>query len=289
MIKVISTHLADHRFVIYQKKLLDKFMKNEYELIIFDDSQNPNNHFNMVSDSFTGDLPTEMEIACRDLEIKRIPVPPSIHINPAEIHHGTNFLPNDPAGWCANSVQYSVNWCFSNLDDDDIVFSIDGDMFPISPMDLSGFLEDYDLCGVPQVRDDINYLWNGIFSFRVGKINRDLFQWGLLPGCDVGGRMKYYLDENPRYKKIYHLPSMTWNYDRIKNTELMNYLIPEKIKMFTDKDPRNVRSGDEELFFSEIYQPGFFHYRASGNWDNYNKHEERKSILFQFFNSLLDE
>jgi hypothetical protein len=301
MIKIISTHLSDSRFVYFQKKLLDKFILDDFEFIVFDDSKNDRNGGNKGSDSFLLYAGDTIKKVCSDLSVKRIEIPNSIHSDPSLVHKEPSFIFNDSCGWCANSVQFSVNWCFDNLDPSDIVLSIDGDMFPISNISISEFMKDFNLSGVPQNREGVEYLWNGIFGFRVGEIERDLFQWGTIVPCDVGGMMQFYLEKNPDYKKIWHLWSCSWNMDSLlENGELkephinkflqtLDYEIPESIRSFTDHDPRNIQRGDATMLFSEIYHPGFIHYRAGGNWDGFNSHESRKEHLFNFFNILLNE
>jgi hypothetical protein len=300
MVRIISTHLGDPRFIYYQKMLLDKFISDEFEFIVFDDSNNTRNSFNKNSDS-SGDYGSDsVEKICKDLSIRRITVPINVHDNPSLVHKDPRFINNDPCGWCANSVQFSVNWCFENLSDDDIVLSIDGDMFPIAPVDLISFLSNYSLAGVSQQRDEIEYVWNGIFIFKMGEIDKEFFQWSPIPKCDVGGMMSYYLQKNPAYKRILHLWSMTWNTERIVSVNDqgvpphivdflrdLDYQIPDPILEFSKKDPRNINRNGEELFFSEIYHPGFLHYRASGNWDGYNSHEKRKNMLFNSFDLIL--
>jgi hypothetical protein len=54
---------------------------------------------------------------------------------------------------------------------------------------------------------------------------------------------------------------------------------------FINNDPRNV----EGNAFSEIYQPGFLHYRAGGNWDMYGSHDSRKELLFTSMDKLIKE
>jgi len=298
MIRIISTHISDPVFVYFQKKLLDKFISDDFEFIVFDDSENKNNFYSRRLGSFK---PDGIKKVCSELSIRRIEIPDSVHSNPSLVHKNISSISNDPTGWCANSVQFSVNWCFDNLDRGDIVFSIDGDMFPILSISITEFMKGYNLSGVPQHRENIEYIWNGIFGFRVGEIERDLFQWAPIPKCDVGGMMRYYLEKNPDYKKIWHLWSCTWNMNMLANKEninpphvdrflqTMDYKIPESLEYFTSRDPRNVKTGDTEMFFSELYHPGFLHYRAGGNWDSFDRHESRKKNLFNFFDILLKE
>ena len=71
---------------------------------------------------------------------------------------------------------------------------------------------------------------------------------------------------------------------------IMKVNLPDSSRIFLDNDPRNSRSQSGEIkFYSEIYTPGFIHYRAGGNWDGYAHHSQRKKHLFNFFDVLLNQ
>lgn len=295
MIRIISVHINEPRFIRYQKKLLDKFMNDDFEFIVFDDSQNPYNGVAKNINSYTEDITREIISACSELGIKRIPVPIEVHDTPGIVHINRSHRIDDPAGWCANSIQFATSYCRDNFGSgSDFILNIDSDMFPIMKLDISKFMEGYHLAGVPQIRTSngvtVDYIWNGIFSFIPNQIEWDLFNWDVihnggnpLLNCDVGGEMHKYIEKNPNYKKIIHLPSMQWN---MSNDRISNFINPDNImKEFINNDPRNVG----ENAFSEIYQPGFLHYRAGGNWDLYGEHDKRKELLFSAIEKLIEE
>jgi len=149
--------------------------------------------------------------------------------------------------------------------DSDIIYNIDGDMFPINQISLREFIGDYPIAGVPQSRLNshyvVNYLWNGLFGFKPNEIKWDLFQRDThlitddpktgkpFPGIstDVGGTMFFYLNEEPEYKKIIHLWSGSWNKETLINNGI---LIPEVLIKQLEKDPRNLNG----FYFSEEVQ-----------------------------------
>jgi hypothetical protein len=295
MIRVISVHINEPRFIKYQKKLLDKFMSEDFEFIVFDDSQNIYNSIAKNANPQSEDITNGIISICNELGIQRIPVPIEIHDSPGKVHINRSHRIDDPAGWCANSIQFAINYCRDNFkSESDIIVNIDSDMFPITRLDVAEFIGDNSLAGVPQIRTSngttINYLWNGIFYFVPVNIEWDLFNWDLRHhkenpqlNCDVGGEMDKYLEKNPIYKKIIHLPSMQWNMSTDNLSDFIN--IDNKIFEFILNDPRN--TGENP--FSEIYQPGFLHYRAGGNWDSYGEHDKRKELLFMAIEKLIEE
>jgi hypothetical protein len=300
MIRVISVHLNDSRFIYYQKKLLDKFMKSPFEFIVFDDSGNNRNHLSRSTNDFDPNIRKNIALTCDQLGIKRIEVPLSVHETPGSVHPYRSYVIDHPGEWCANSLQYALSYCKENYLDSDLIFNIDSDMFPILPLDLESYMEGFDISGVPQFRKNessgvsIEYLWNGIFGFKPQNIDWDLFYWDTCDisddlkitsrfsgiHTDVGGLMFFYLKKHPAYKKILHLWSGSWN----RETALaINQPIPEQILNSLDLDPRN----NGGLYFSEFYPPGFLHYRAGGNWDSYSNHGGRKENLFKAFDIML--
>jgi len=295
MIRIISVHINEPRFIKYQKKLLDKFMEEDFEFIIFDDSQNRYNQIAKKVNSQIEDITNEIILICDELDIKRIPIPISVHDSPETVHLNRSHRIDDPAGWCSNSIQFAVNYCRDNFkEESEVVLNIDSDMFPISKLNISKFMDGNPLAGVPQQRTSngitVNYIWNGIFCFVPSSIEWNLFNWDLINNkqnpslnCDVGGEMSKYIEKNPNYKKIMHLPSMQWN---LSMDKVLDFISPDnKILEFINNDPRN----DKKNPFSEIYHPGFLHYRAGGNWDSYVEHERRKEILFNSIEKLIEE
>jgi hypothetical protein len=291
MLRIISVHINEPRFIKYQKILLDKFIIDDFEFIVFDDSQNKYNNLAKNINSQSQDITGDIISVCNDLKIKRIPVPITVHDTPSTVHINRGHRIDDPAGWCANSIQFAVNYCRDNFkSESDIILNIDSDMFPVRKIDIVKFIEGYQLAGVPQVRSngeiEINYLWNGIFCFLPFYVEWGLFNWDLIhgnPSCDVGGEMHKYLTKNLKYKKIFHLSSMGWNPDTEGVSDFVN--LDNKMIEFINNDPRNVDGNS----FSEIYQPGFLHYRAGGNWDMYGGHDRRKELLFTSMDKLIKD
>ena len=305
MIKVISVHLNDPVFIYYQKKLLDKFLKNEFEFIIFDDSGNNRNTLSKNSDDFRENTRDRIKNICESLGIKRIEIPQEVHINPGIVHEYRDFIVDHPAEWCSNSLQYSINYCKNNYMDSDFILNIDSDMFPILPIDLKKHMDGFDLSGVPQIRKSdfsdlsIEYLWNGIFCFDPKKIDWNLFKWDTCDvsesreltsrfsgiHTDVGGMMFFYLNKHPLYKKIIHLPSCTWNLEDSERIIQGFSDLDISFLRLLEKDPRNING----KYFSELYPPGFIHYRSGGNWDSYTAHSERKKIFFELFEKIINQ
>jgi hypothetical protein len=242
---------------------LKKYFKGDYEFIVFNDAK----EFSDFTNGGNINIKQEIEVVCSKLNIKCINIPNENHrrVQCAAVR-------------CADSMNYILRY---QLEYPDKYLLLDSDMFLINNFNISKY-SDYDCAIVLQSRHDFktNYFWNGIYYFDMTKIkNKDMLNWNLCDGCDVGGMMKEWLKiqlgntvapstddirwTNNNYNRegiyfIKHLWSCTWNESEIPSNLKDNKDLLE----FFNNDPRNVNG----KFFCEIYDNVFLHYRAGGNW-----------------------
>lgn len=267
MIKVLTAVVNNPVFIEIQYFTLKKYMKCDYEFIVFNDAKKFPDFTN------GGDVTIYQQIIdmCSKYGIQCINIPNDSHIQN-----------KDAAIRCADSYNYILKYQLSYPNK---YLCIDSDMFLITDFNGDDYLN-YDCAIVLQSRNNfqINYMWNGLFYFDTTKMqNLNLLNWSCCPGCDVGGMMQTWLtmqtntfpntDEirhtNKSFHKdgiyyIKHLWSMSWNATEIpanlvNNTELIN---------FFEEDSRN-KNGK---YFCEIYDNKFLHYRAGGNWNGEGMH-----------------
>jgi hypothetical protein len=280
--KIVTAVVNNPVFIQIQYYTLKKYMKCDYEFIVFNDAKSFPDYSN------SGDIRIKniIEDTCNKLGIKCINIPN---------HHHTK---EDTASIrTADSMNFILNYQLQNPDK---YLLIDSDMFLIDDFDISEF-EKYDCSIVLQSRNNfkINYPWNGLYYFDFNKIkNKQLLNWNCSPGCDTGGMMEQWLctqtknipntDEirhtnnvfhNDDIYYIKHLWSCSWNESEIPENLKDN----AKLIHFIKTDPRNQNG----KFYCEIYDNKFLHYRAGGNWEkkNMNLHV---SLALKLRQSLLD-
>lgn len=273
-------------FIEYQALTLKKFLKDDYEFIVFNDGP-------------TNKLADLIAKACEEMSIRCIRVPQEIHQQP--------YLPHDPwEDWncpsvrTANAIQYSFDTlCF---DYDGIVAVIDSDMFLIRDFSIADYLKDYDIAAVAQWRGSmgcVKYIWNGIMFFNMNTLpnKRSLnFNCGTILGnhTDTGGFTYYYFKENPNAKVLYmrdQLDLTDGDYivnsyelegrDYIDEEEVLNAVKSNKpLLQFMQEQP------DDIQFFLDF---AILHYRRAGNYHNKpNKyHKHKTEILRKFMNGIL--
>jgi hypothetical protein len=144
---------------------------------------------------------------------------------------------------------------------------VDSDLLLVKP--VTQLYDDYDIAYVPQERKGIDYPWPGIFYVnldRAKSVNSMNWSNGNINGVplDTGGMMHNFIEENrSRSYLIQHIISGKWNsYD---GGAILNFL---------KSDPRN----ENGMFFAELYDGKFLHYRAGMNWIGFPQNVQDTAI-----------
>jgi hypothetical protein len=280
MLKIFTPVVNNPIFIEIQYHTLKKYMKCDYEFIVFNDAKSFPDFTN------GGDISIREKIqkTCENLNIECINIDNS--------DHSKN---KNSAIRCADANNFILNFQKENPNYKYLV--IDSDMFLISDFYGSEF-DSFDCAIVLQERSPIKYFWNGIYYFDFTRMqNKNLLNWNCQPTTDVGGMMEKWLLQKTnnipsvsdiRYTSnkyhndgiyyIKHLWSCSWD-----NSEMPNHL-NQKIKDFIKTDPRNLNG----KYFCEIYDNLFLHYRAGGNWRNEGI-DFHKNLSTKLYETLVNE
>ncbi len=232
-------------FVELQYRSLKHFMKNEFELIVFN-----------TCPFFQIRLRKEIKKKCRELEISCLPL--------RVIGY------NNPSTTAAKLIQKSFQKKIRK--DTGISCIIDSDMFLLSQLDLKSYMTNFDVAGVWQTRDNVNYLWPGLLFLNMSfiKDKKMNFSCGEVEGerVDVGGNLYYWLKRNPNL--------------RIRNIHHTSHICKENNNLNTL--PEDIRKQYEDDFRFELYDRLFLHYGRGLNWDKMDQeYHKRKTELASFF------
>jgi len=174
MIHIFTSVVNRPDFVVLQDQLFKKFLKNNYQ-------------FHVVDDSIDEGISSQFKEICelRSIEYYKKP-------------ERTNKL--NPAQACADTVQWTYDTLIKNNHKNDIVFFCDSDLFLIDDFDIEEYMSDAVVSGLPQKRGNVSYMWNGIMFFNMPQM-KDLdldFSDGIINGemTDVGGHTYYYFKKN---------------------------------------------------------------------------------------------
>lgn len=113
--------------------------------------------------------------------------------------HGRDYYKlNNIEGDSSRSHALALNeayWLLSNKYD--TLLLSDHDLFPVNYFNVSEFMKDLILSGVPQIRKDITYLWAGLVLINNLKADKRQIKFDTQPGLDTGGKLYKYLKTLP--------------------------------------------------------------------------------------------
>ena len=271
--KIVTAVVNNPRFIEIQYHTLKKYFKGTdeegYEFIVFNDAK--------AFPDFTNDgditIRLQIEEMCRNLGIQCI----SIENDPHRTEKKASVR-------CADSMNAILRYQLARPPDKYLL--LDSDMFLIDYLDINKY-NDYACAVILQKRNDINYIWNGIYYFDFNKLkNVNLLNWNEGYCGDTGGMMrdwfalqttgddsfipkiddlrwadkqKTFHSEKTSIYYMRHLWSCSWNENELPE----RYSDRADLIKFLKEDMRNVGGN----FYCEIYDDVFLHYRAGGNWN----------------------
>lgn len=254
-------------FIELQAKCFKKFVKDDYEFVIF-------------NDAIKKELSNQIIDTCTKLNIRCIRTPQYIH----------EYL-YSPSHCSADSIKYALDTIGFNHHG--TVAIMHADMFLIKPFSFNNFIKDNDIAGwLLKVNEKplIRYFWDGLLVMNMKTLPKKEtmnFNPGSIHGVfvDTCGHLHDYLNENPKLK--YTLYDIVYNFDMLPKTaaELAKFNFDKTTIEFIMKSQQ---TGDP-------YQPelhadfSFLHYRGGSNWINQpaNYHQDKAKRLNDFMAYIL--
>lgn len=147
-----------------QIKLIQKYLKNDHEIIIIHDSRN-----NEYLDQF--------ENICKEFNLP--------------LYHNNSVSGKTPSQYHGEVIQWAYDTIIKDECTNDLVFILDHDMFLIDDLDLIEYVGENDIIGCQQHRSKVEYIWPGLVAFKYQSI-KDI-EFDFLPGVydgqllDTGG------------------------------------------------------------------------------------------------------
>lgn len=253
MINIFTSVVNRPEFVEIQKKTFDKFLKEEYQ-------------FHVIDDSLEESISNKFKEICKENQISYYRKP-----------QGNRSL-NESRWNGARHACETIQWTYDNLIKakycNDLVLFLDSDMFLLDHFSMVDHMEGEIISGLKQGRGKVEYMWNGIMFFNMPKIveiDPDLnFSDGLVEGemTDIGGHLYYY------FKK---------NNISLKDTGV------DYPTHYNDLDLQKDASG----FNMELHLDGkFLHYRAGTNWhtqENWKTSKDPLKMKEEIFNQIVGD
>ena len=261
---LIMTHSFNRPdFIEIQDKTFKKFLKDDYTFVVFNDAPHEEVSHQIIE-------------TCHKLDLSCVRIPQAIHDAPylkrwpgEDYHH--------PVVRCANVVQFSLDTL--GFDHDGIVMIIDSDMFLVKEFCVQDFLDSFNIAGVLQSREHIEYIWNGLVFFNMQNLPDKKtidFNCGKIDGIgvDVGGQTYHYFKNHP---EVMLKPIDNQHY---QSSILSPEITQERVHFLFSHGINN---------FEILLQDSFFHYRGGGNWDHQSPeyHEKKTAVLHAFIDKCL--
>jgi hypothetical protein len=242
--KIIVPVCNNARFIEMQVATFRKFIKDDYEFIVFNDAKRFPDFSNY------GDVTIYGQIAetCKRLGLQCIAVP-----NEEDSHNA------GASGRHARTMNFVFSYMKTHPDQ---YWIFDSDMFMIHDFNLHQY-DGVDCAVVLQERPGLRYVWPNIFYFNTMRLRwPELVNFNTQAPGDSGGAMcrwlsKYEKESPSSFVFIPYLQSERWNTD----THPVPH-IAENVIQFIHTDPRN----RNRKYWCEIYNNSILHYRAGSNW-----------------------
>lgn len=266
-VRICAHYFGQPEFVKYQHKFFQKNVKDDYELIVFEDSMDP-----VIS--------REIQKECEKYGIAYVKIPREEFDHPKIPLMNPEIGLHSPSFECSVATQYIYDHYV--VSHDDICLILDNDIFLLKPFHFRKYLGEYSFAYVPQSRGHINYMLPNflIINPKVLKDKESFnFNMGIIDGyaTDSAGFTHFYLQKHFLEGRV--IPVLfLWG-----TTEYNSYLK----KMYDQKYSMlfNLREWSSHFFIEE---DSFLHIRMGSNWAN---HPHYKRMMFEvncLFNDLLE-
>ncbi len=291
--KVLTCVVNNLGFIKIQYYTLKKYLKNDYEFIVFNDAKEYPNDTNGGNINIRKDITN----LCKDLGIKCIEIP-------NDYHYYKNL--KCPSTRSAIGMNFMLRYQLANPDQ---YLILDSDMFLVDYLDINERYGNYKTAFYIQDRvfenRIVRYAWIGVIYLDFRKIeDKYLIDWGTNYGVtDCGGLTEAWvnglLKPNEKYPTSLEL---NWNkednfnttdvylFKTIRGHNLTIKNIPDNVKKnkklyeYLKEDDRNIN----DLIYCEFYDGIFLHYHSGCNWrgEGFDFHQKRTEKLM---NILIDE
>ena len=288
---IITAVVNNIEFIKLQVETLKKFVKGEYEFIVFNDAKD----FPDKSNGGDANMKQRVIDICNELNIKCYTF-------------DNSYQKNIPDSYTYKHIIVLKTMYKYQMENPDKYLILDGDLFLMDYLDISKY-DNEGAAVVLQERFDgaVVYIWPGLVYLDMTRDkNYHLLDWD--NGDGDSGRMseKWYRNQFNSDEIIPRLWQVRINSDYKTNTKNLYFLkyyvsmtwnendCPESLKKnkdlyeFIKNDERNVNGN----FFIEIFDNCFIHYRGGGcNWmsglswmkQDYDYHENQVKKLLKIY------
>ena len=298
-IRLLTFHYNLPELIEIQVKTLNKFIEDDFELIVFNDAKDPN-------------VEQKIHETCDKYNILCIRYEPEWHLidplndkfnawtsDPNIYSHIGRFIPDWPKSH--PHLHVSVRHCHVlqyaldhfGYHHDDIVGVIDGDCFPIRPVNLRNLINDNHIAGIRKyvVEDNLDYLWVVFTIFNPNTIphKEDLnFQIDLINNKvhDTGSHTYHFLNDHPDVRCLKFPGEQSAGFYHWNVRELKKYgFNPAEISLIRDLD--SLKNFSWPITVEFHVNNRFVHLGNSAS--NLPGYEEKMNCVRRFLKTIIKE
>jgi len=248
-VRILTFHYNQANFIELQRRCLQRFLRDDYELLVFNDAATVENE-------------KAIQNACDRLGIQCIRFEPEWHLmaplneyllrcltdpslqDAAFLSMPFEKFANQASVRHSHVIQYALD--HYGYDHDDAVVIMDGDAFFIRDISVKERLKSLDIFGMTrEIKEkNVQYLWVPFIAFNPAKLPniRDLkFNVAVIHNKvhDTGAQSYYYLADNPTVKCRKILPVPSNRLRRLSEKELKQAGYNRKERWLIDNLPKN--------------------------------------------------
>ena len=208
-VRILTFHYNMPEFIELQQKTLNKFLKNKYELIVFNDAKAPENELAIKKTC------RRLGIRCVRYEQARHRAEPLneqifVHLNAPGVlntigvpDNSLEGMSNHPSLRHCHVIQYALD--HFGYAHNDIVVIMDSDFFPVRPINLRALLRKNQIIGSQSRKGEADYLWVPFIAMKMASLpnKKELrFHVDRIGDCvyDSGAHSYHYLKNNPHVR-----------------------------------------------------------------------------------------
>lgn len=292
LIMTSTTNHAD--FIEIQNKTFEKFLKEDYEFVVFNDACDPHES-------------KEIFDTCLLLNIKCIQVPQENRGTPDWLIRKFPIFVKEHPWWACAAFRHDQAISYMMQTDgfkyDGVVVLIDSDMFLTDFFSVIDFLGDHDISGLKLgYEPDRIHFWPGLMFFRMDKLpNKETMKFAPVMTesltLNTGGSLYHYLEANQNLKKLFFeqkgrlLLDQHWNPFYVMAANNHHYAQCNLCSGSQIKCPHNIQILKELGFRMKmldlieqkkcpencefVLNDIFLHFRGVSNTPNYPHHDDR--------------
>lgn len=241
------------------KRQYEKFLKDDYEFIIFNDAPNAK-------------MQNNIEIITKHNNIKCVNVPQNMH---------KHF---DPSQGYAETLNWAVHEYAAKQDIDIVVLS-HTDIFPICKTSILDIIGNYTVASTTEFRkigdEGITYLYPAFTVINMKLLNAvgvGELDFGLFPGVDTGGKTAAFIKKYPDLVKLLPNHQVSYFLRTLDENESLAQYLKEDLEI---SKAHGLSSG--------WVSDGIFHYMAGSQWNSGDKsifaigNEKRMNLFLKYF------